>query len=94
MLMVNPENDVFYWSAHNATAELDFIVQKEENIIPIEVKAEENLQAKSLKVFVERNPGLKGMRLSMSPYREQDWLVNYPLYSINALQISPSQHHN
>ena len=48
-------------------------------VIPIEVKAEENLQAKSLKVFVERNPGLKGIRLSMSPYRDQDWLTNYPL---------------
>ena len=42
-------------------------MQDEERIIPIEVKAEENLQAKSLRVFVERNQGLKGMRLSMSP---------------------------
>lgn len=43
------------------------------------------LQAKSLRVFVERNQGLKGMRLSMSPYREQDWLANYPLYSVSAI---------
>ena len=68
--------DDFYWSAENSRGEIDFLVQDEERIIPIEVKAEENLQAKSLRVFVERNQGLKGMRLSMSPYREQDWLAN------------------
>lgn len=90
----NSSLSIYYWSAENSRGEIDFLLQDEEMIIPIEVKAEENLQAKSLKVFVERNTGLKGMRLSMSPYREQDWLVNYPLYSINALQISPSQHHN
>ncbi len=49
----------------------------------MEVKAEENLQTKSLKAFVERNPGLKGVRLSMSPYREQDWMVNCPLYAVH-----------
>lgn len=90
----NSSLSIYYWSAENSRGEIDFLLQDEEMIIPVEVKAEENLQAKSLKVFVERNPGLKGMRLSMSPYREQDWLVNYPLYSINALQISPSQHYN
>lgn len=48
-------------------------------------QAEENLQAKSLRSFVGRNPGLHGVRLSMSPYREQDWMTNYPLYSVLAL---------
>ena len=76
---------VYYWSAENSRGEIDFLVQHADRIVPIEVKAEENLQAKSLRVFVERNAGLKGMRLSMSPYREQDWLVNYPLYSVQAL---------
>lgn len=73
---------IYYWSADNSRGEIDFLVQQEEKVIPIEVKAEENLQAKSLRMFVERNPGLKGCRFSMSPYREQDWLVNYPLYSV------------
>ena len=76
---------IYYWSAENSRGEIDFLVQDEEKIIPIEVKAQENLQAKSLRVFVERNPGLKGMRLSMSPYREQDWLANYPLYSVSGI---------
>ena len=50
-----------------------------------EVKAEENLQAKSLKWFVEHHKGLHGLRFSMSNYREQDWLTNYPLYSVEAI---------
>ena len=76
---------VYYWSSDNSRGEIDFLLQKEESVIPVEVKAEENLQAKSLRAFVERNPGLRGVRLSMSPYREQDWLVNYPLYSVLAV---------
>ena len=84
-LKENPSLSIYYWSADNSRGEIDFLLQKEDKIIPIEVKAEENLQAKSLRVFVERNPGLKGVRLSMSPYRDQDWLTNYPLYSILAI---------
>lgn len=81
----NQALSVYYWSAENSRGEIDFLLQDEDKIVPIEVKAEENLQAKSLKAFVERNPSLKGVRLSMSPYREQDWLTNYPLYSIEAI---------
>lgn len=81
-MKTNQSLSIYYWSADNSRGEIDFLVQQEEKIIPIEVKAEENLQAKSLRMFVERNPGLKGCRFSMSPYREQDWLVNYPLYSV------------
>lgn len=81
-MKTNQSLSIYYWSADNSRGEIDFLVQQEEEVIPIEVKAEENLQAKSLRMFVERNPGLKGCRFSMSPYREQDWLVNYPLYSV------------
>ena len=81
-MITNQSLSIYYWSADNSRGEIDFLVQQEEKVIPIEVKAEENLQAKSLRMFVERNPGLKGCRFSMSPYREQDWLVNYPLYSV------------
>ena len=73
---------IFYWSAENSRGEIDFLIQDGEKIIPIEVKAEENLQAKSLRVFIERNKGLHGIRLSMSPYREQDWMTNIPLYAV------------
>lgn len=84
-LKANPSLSVYYWSAENSRGEIDFLVQQEDKIFPVEVKAEENLQAKSLRAFIERNPGLQGMRLSMSPYRRQDWMTNYPLYSVLAV---------
>lgn len=73
---------VYYWSAENSRGEIDFIVQKEGKVIPIEVKAEENLRAKSLAAFVAKYPGLHGLRFSMSDYREQDWMTNIPLYAV------------
>lgn len=84
-LKTNSSLSIFYWSADNSRGEIDFLLQQEGNIIPVEVKAEENLKAKSLRSFVAQNPGLHGIRLSMSPYRKQDWLTNYPLYSALAV---------
>jgi len=52
-------------------------------VIPIEVKAEENLKAKSLKVYVEQFQPEQAIRFSMADYREQDWLVNVPLYGVS-----------
>lgn len=76
---------IFYWSAEKSTAEIDFIIQSENKIIPIEVKAEENLQAKSLKTFYEKYNNQNCIRTSMSDYREQEWIKNIPLYYINEL---------
>ena len=73
--------NIYYWSSDTSKGELDFLLHKEICIIPVEVKAEENLQSKSLRSFVEKNPELHGIRFSMSDYREQEWLTNYPLYS-------------
>lgn len=81
-LKTNSNLAIYYWSADSSRGEIDFLLQRDCDIIPVEVKAEENLQAKSLRSFVEKNPGLHGVRLSMSPYREQDWMTNYPLYSV------------
>ncbi len=80
-----PSLSIYYWSAENSRGEIDFLLQNEEQIVPVEVKAEENLQSKSLRVFVERNPELHGVRFSMSPYRSQTWLTNYPLYAVEAV---------
>lgn len=77
--------DIYYWSAENSRGEIDFLLQHGSSIIPIEVKSEENLQSKSLHVFVNNNPGLHGVRFSMSNYREQDWMTNYPLYYVGCL---------
>ena len=81
-LKLNP----FYYSEERATAEIDFLVQLAGNVIPIEVKAAENLQAKSLKVYAEKyKPGYV-IRTSLSDYREEDWLINLPLYAISCLK--------
>ena len=72
---------IYYYSNDNSTMEIDFVVQHEASVIPIEVKAEENLRAKSLRQYVKDNPALHGLRLSMSPYRKQDWMTNVPLYA-------------
>lgn len=77
-----PRTFVYYYSNDNSTLEIDFVVQHDTHIIPIEVKAEENLRAKSLRQFVIDNPGLHGVRFSMSDYREQDWLTNVPLWAV------------
>lgn len=75
----------YYWSADNATAEIDFLIQSQGKIVPIEVKAEENLKAKSLKVFVEKYQTPTNIRASLSNYREEEWLTNLPLYGIYTL---------
>ena len=77
-----PRTFVYYYSNDNSTLEIDFVVQHDTHIIPIEVKAEENLRAKSLRQFVTDSPGLHGVRFSMSDYREQDWLTNVPLWAV------------
>ena len=80
------ELDVFYWSSDKGTAELDFITQIGRDNVPIEVKANENLQAKSLKTFVQKYNTKINVRTSMSSYRKEDWLINIPLYSIGNIE--------
>lgn len=85
-LKTNVTQSVFYWSADRGTAEVDYIIQLDGNNIPIEVKASENLQAKSLKTFVEKYKTKINIRTSMTNYRKEDWLINIPLYLIGNLR--------
>ena len=71
---------VYYQSVANSTIEIDFIVQADDRIWPIEVKAEENVKSKSLRTFIQNNPELKGIRISMKGRIDQDWLLCLPLY--------------
>lgn len=71
---------VFYYSKDNSQLELDFVVQADTAVCPVEVKAEENLQSKSLKTTLSENPDMHGLRFSMSDYREEGRLTNVPLY--------------
>ncbi len=84
LLTLQP-NTLFYWATEKGTAEVDFVLQQGQSITPIEVKAEENLKAKSLKVYVEQFKPERALRLSMADYREQDWVVNVPLYGCGAV---------
>ena len=72
----------YYWSAEASSGEVDFVLQYQGQVVPLEVKAEENLNAKSLKSFVDTYRLPYGVRTSMSDYREQEKLINLPLYAI------------
>ena len=74
----------YYWSNDRTPAEIDFVVQDGSRVVPIEVKAEENVRARSLAQFVKNHPHLKGLRVSMKGYADQDWMENIPLVSIGA----------
>ena len=79
-LVATRKTSVFYYNTA-AKLELDFLIQQDTKIIPIEAKAEENLRSKSLHTFVDRYPEMHGIRFSMSDYREQEWMTNVPLYA-------------
>ena len=74
----------YYWSNSKTPSEIDFIIQLDNRVIPIEVKAEENVRARSLSQFVKDNSGLKGLRISMKGYVDQEWMENIPLVGIDA----------
>lgn len=75
------ELPIYYWSAEKAIAEIEFLIQYQNLIIPVEVKAAENLKAKSLKAYRQKfNPEIS-IRTSLSDYRKEDWLINVPLYA-------------
>ncbi len=78
---------VYYYSKDNSTMEIDFIVQTLQRVIPMEVKAEENVNSKSLRAFITNEfpeRVLKGLRCSMKGYIDQDWMENIPLYAVGA----------
>ena len=72
---------IYYFDSESSKLELDFLTQGQNSIIPIEVKAGENLRAKSLRTFYQSCPNSKPVRISLSDYRQQDWLLNLPLYA-------------
>lgn len=73
------DQKIYYYSKENSPLEIDFLVQKDE-LYPIEVKAEVNLRSKSLRTLYDEDNSLKPCRFSMAGFKEQDWMVNVPLY--------------
>ena len=80
------DKGLFYWSSERSSGEIDFIFQWQDNIVPAEVKAEENLRSKSLRFFCKKYDIKKALRFSMADYREEEWLTNIPLYAINLIK--------
>lgn len=73
---------VYYYTNDRSSCKIDFVIDTGEQIVPIEVKAETNLRAKSLKTYRERFEPELSVRTSMADYKKEDWLVNLPLYAI------------
>lgn len=78
------ELPTYYWSEDTSSAEIDFVVQEGSRLLPVEVKAEGNVRARSLGTYLDRHPdpSLKGLRFSMKGYRDQGRMANVPLYGL------------
>jgi len=76
----------YYFSSDSNKYEIDFMIQQGSDVIPLEVKAEQNVHAKSLRAYYDKYHPVKTLRLSMNDYREQDWVTNWPLFAIHCLQ--------
>ena len=78
--------NTYYWTADRGTAEVDFVIDNGDDVFPVEVKAEINLQAKSLKVYREKFHPMKSIRTSMADYRDEGWLLNLPLWALENIE--------
>lgn len=85
-LAVKKSIGVYYYTNERSSAEVDFLVDDGEDVIPVEVKAETNLMAKSLKYYTEKYSPRISVRSSMADYREEGSLLNLPLYAISELK--------
>jgi uncharacterized protein len=85
-LHISGHKSLFYWQSDSRKAEVDFLIQISNEIIPIEVKAEENLSAKSLKQYAEKYKPKYCIRTSMRTFRTEDWMINLPLYAILSIK--------
>ena len=77
--------DIYYYTNDRGSCEIDFVVDTGEKIVPVEVKAEVNLRAKSLKSYQEKFSPEISVRTSMADYKKEEWLVNLPLYAIDQI---------
>ncbi len=76
-----------FYSAEKSSGEVDFVIQHKGAVVPIEVKAAENLQGKSLKAFSEKFGSKRAIRFSLANYREESWMTNIPLYAVAGLRM-------
>ena len=81
-LLSEEKLNVCYWANDSGSAEVDFLVEFSGKIVPLEVKATENLQAKSLKTFAQKNPEIHCYRTSLANFKQESWVTNIPLYGL------------
>jgi predicted AAA+ superfamily ATPase len=81
-LLLRSERYVGYWTNERSTSEVDFVIQEEGTIVPVEVKSGENPRSKSFRLFCEKFKPSGAIRTSLLPYRKEDWMENIPLYAI------------
>ncbi len=74
-----------YWTNERSTSEVDFILQKDGQIIPIEVKSGENLRSRSFTLFCEKFKPDRAVKTSTLPFRDNEKVLNIPLYGIGAI---------
>lgn len=85
-LIQNETLSIYYHTFDNSKYELDFLVQTEnDEIIPIEVKAGNNLKSNSFRLFCQKNKPQTAIRTSLSDFKEESWMTNIPLFGINAI---------
>lgn len=84
-LVTHSEWSMYYYTNDNGSCEVDFLVDTGETVVPVEVKAEVNLRAKRLRMYVEKYSPVMAVRTSMQDYKKEFWLVNLPLYAIENL---------
>jgi len=84
--------EAYYWTNDRGSAEVDFLIDVGNEVIPVEVKAETNLKAKSLKTFCEKFEPKNAIRTSMSDYKKESWLLNLPLWAVEMVSsTTPSE---
>ena len=77
--------DTYNWTNDYGNAEVDFLLDVGDEVIPIEVKAETNIKAKSLKTYCEKFNPKTAIRTSMTEYKKKDWLLNLPLWAVEVI---------
>lgn len=73
---------VYYYTNERGSCEIDFLIDDGEKVVPVEVKAEVNLKAKSLRTYHDKYDPEFSVRTSMADYKEEEWLINLPLYAV------------
>lgn len=74
--------EIHYWTPDESRAEIDFVAQYKGEVIPIEVKAEKHLKAKSIGIYVKQNNPRRVIRTSLAPYQKGDIVTDIPLYAL------------